>query len=356
MPTYLILVSPSANRVYAGAAASLVRCEVRAMARAAVLGSVDDEAVTEVVLGGVGYVALDAPAPLTEDALRTLSNVSSALAFFERQGELLRPITAYPLDRYPSDLLTIQKYPGKTNEHFTKLLLNVTAMATAYPHKLLTGDLRVLDPLCGRGTTLNQALMYGLSSTGVDLDKKDFEAYTTFLQTWLKRGRFKHAAATGALTLRGVHRGRRFDVTTAPSKTAYAVGDVTKLTYLNTDSTALDDLLAAGSHHVVVADLPYGVQHGSHARGGLDRQPLDLLAAALPGWHRILAPGGALGLAYNRHVVAPTALASLIGAAGLEVIPAPSPDGYRHRVDQSIDRDIVVARKPATSAVATTER
>ena len=41
----------------------------------------------------------------------------------------------------------------------------------------------MLDPLCGRGTTLNQALTYGYDAAGIDLDGKDFEAYSAFLQT-----------------------------------------------------------------------------------------------------------------------------------------------------------------------------
>ena len=42
---------------------------------------------------------------------------------------------------------------------------------------MLTGRLTVFDPLCGRGTTLNQALMYGYDAAGLDVDGKDFEAY-----------------------------------------------------------------------------------------------------------------------------------------------------------------------------------
>ncbi|MGM3262728.1 hypothetical protein ACS22S_27475, partial [Klebsiella pneumoniae] len=69
-----------------------------------------------------------------------------------------------------------------------------------------------------------------------------------------------------------------------------------------------DTLEAAGlyadrSFDAVVTDAPYGVQHGSHARGGaLHRSPLELVRDALPGWLRLLRPGGAVGLAWNTHV------------------------------------------------------
>jgi hypothetical protein len=45
---------------------------------------------------------------------------------------------------------------------------------------------RLLDPVAGRGTTLNRGLMYGLDVAGLDIDGSDFEAYRTFLTTYLK--------------------------------------------------------------------------------------------------------------------------------------------------------------------------
>src|ERR1051326_8038795 len=99
-----------------------------------------------------------------------------------------------PLARYDSDLITIPKYAGKTNEQFTKLVLNLTLLGSAFARRMLDGNLTVFDPLCGRGTTLNQALMYGYDGIGVEIDGKDVEAYKLFLQTWLKRKRLKHTA------------------------------------------------------------------------------------------------------------------------------------------------------------------
>ena len=82
------------------------------------------------------------------------------------------------LARYDSDLITIPKYAGKTNEQFTKLLLNLTILLARRPRRrMLDAQLVVLDPLCGRGTTLNQALMYGYDAIGIEIDGKDVEAY-----------------------------------------------------------------------------------------------------------------------------------------------------------------------------------
>ena len=120
--------------------------------------------------------------------------------------------TLQRLDCLDDDLLTILKYQGKTNELFTKLLLNVTVLASGSAPRMLTDRLRVLDPLCGRGTTLNQVLMYGWHAAGVDVDSADFDAYAAFLPRWLKDKRLKHTATTAKLRRDGRTLGRRLDV------------------------------------------------------------------------------------------------------------------------------------------------
>src|SRR5690606_33941251 len=192
---YLILQLPSANRVYAEDAPRLMRAELAAFSEA--VGGIAD--IDDVELGGLRYVRFTTP-ELTEQRLALLSNASSLYGLFERvQPDLLRPVRIRPLDKFDSDLLTIQKYSGKTNEQFTRLLLNVTCLAMAEPLAMLRRPLHVLDPLCGRGTTLNQAMMYGFDATGVELLERDFEAYERFIKTWLRTKRFKHTAESGQL-------------------------------------------------------------------------------------------------------------------------------------------------------------
>ena len=102
------------------------------------------------------------------------------MALFERDGERLTPVELPRRDRFDDDLLTILKYSGKTNEVFTKLLLNVTVWSGA---PVDGRPLSVLDPMCGRGTTLNQVLMNGWHASGLDLDERDFDAYAAFLRS-----------------------------------------------------------------------------------------------------------------------------------------------------------------------------
>jgi SAM-dependent methyltransferase len=346
MTSYALLVAPSANRVYAQAAPGLTVAELAVLDTTVGQGRLGAVAVTE--LAGVAYVVLDGD--LTPDDLCHLANVSTAMALFEREGDLLRPVALHPLDRFDDDLLTILKYQGKTNELFTKMLLNVTVLSSAAAPRVLTDQLRILDPLCGRGTTLNQALMYGWHAAGVDLDERDVEAYAAFLPTWLKRKRLKHTAGTSRLRREGRMLGRRFRAELAPDKAAWAAGDALTVTVDQADTTAVPEIFRADSFDAIVTDAPYGVQHASRSGDALHRSPLDLLTAALPGWLRVLRPGGAVGIAVNTRTCSRADSLQALADAGLEPLDSEPYRGFEHRVDQAIVRDIVVAlKRPAPS-------
>jgi SAM-dependent methyltransferase len=338
MSAYALLLAPSANRVYADQAARLAVAELAAFRPAL---SADISEISPTRIGGVEYLAFEGE--LSARDVAYLSNLSSAYALFEREGELLRPLEISPLARYDSDLITIPKYAGKTNEQFTKLVLNLTLLASGARDRMLDGHLTVLDPLCGRGTTLNQALMYGYDAVGVEIDGKDVEAYKLFLQTWLKRKRLKHTAELVPVRRQGRRAARRLEVTMAASKDDHKAGAVQKVTVIQGDTTQLDGLIRGGVADVLVADLPYGVAHGSYDdEGGLSRRPLDLLERAVPQWLPLLRPGAALGLSWNTKVARRELAEDILLANGLEIVEQLP---LAHRVDQGIERDVVVARQ-----------
>ncbi|GAA5023716.1 TRM11 family SAM-dependent methyltransferase [Actinopolymorpha pittospori] len=355
MPRYALLVLPATNRVYAEASVGLTRAELGVVAERALDGRLHD--VEETVIGGVPYVGFSTDTPLAAAEIGHLSQLSSMYALFEIAGEpaggpegaatpLLRPVGLTPLDQFDDDLLTIQKYAGKTNELFTKLLLNVTVLASASAPDMLTRKLRILDPLCGRGTTLNQALMYGYDVAGMEIDGKDVEAYSGFLRTWLKRKRIKHQAEFTPIRRERKIIGRRLHVTLAADKAAYKSGETLDLTVVNADTVRARDFFRPRTFDAIVTDAPYGVQHGSHDAGKLSRGPLDLLRAAVPGWVELLRPGGALGMSWNTYVARREDAEEVLAGAGLRVCDSPPFLGFRHRVDQAINRDVVVATKP----------
>jgi SAM-dependent methyltransferase len=298
------------------------------------------------VIGGVPYLRFDAEALGPQD-LAYLANASAAFALFELAGELLRPVPLTPLDKFDDDLVTIPKYPGKTNEQFTKLLLNVTLLSGDSARAMLTGRLRVLDPLCGRGTTLNQVLTYGYDACGLDLDGKDFDAYAGFIRTYLQRKRLKHQMQVNPVRRDRRLVARRMTVSLASSRQRHRAGEVLTLDVVHADTTAAGEFFKPGSFDAIVTDAPYGVQHGSRTVAqGLRRAPLDLLAAAVPVWATLLRPGAALGIAWNTLVAAREQACAVVAQAGLEVLDDGPYANFRHRVDQAIIRDILVARRP----------
>lgn len=344
---------PSANRVYAASAPDLLAAELAVLDRHVLGGTVEDVRVERV--GGVPYLTWAAPEPDTA-ALAHLSRLSAAYALFRLAGDparrLLEPVELPSADLLDDDLVTIPKYTGKTNEAFTALLLNVTLWASDWGPRSHQGGLRVLDPMSGRGTTLSTALLRGHDAAGIEVDARDLDAQGAFLRTWLRRKRLKHTAETVPVRRDGRVLGRRLDVELAVDKQAWKAGERRSLRVVNADTLRAAELYAARSFHAVVTDAPYGVQHGSHASGGLTRSPQGLVEAALPGWLRLLRPGGAVGIAWNTHVAPREELVALLRAAGLEVHDDGPWRRLRHRVDASIDRDVVVGRLPATPDLA----
>jgi len=335
---YAILVSPSANRVYAQQSSALTRAELAVVNEGGLGGEIGE--ITDQTLGSVDYVTFSAP-QLSPRSLAWLSNLSGTLALFRMEGEMLAPLPLARWDRLDSDLVSIQKYSGKTNENFTKLLLNVT-LATA---GLVPGErpLTVLDPLCGRGTTLNQALTYGMNAAGVERDRKDFEAYALFIERYVKDKRLKHDATRGH-----VKGHPKLDLNFALDKARYKAGELLRLSYVSADTHAIAEVFQPRSFDLIVTDAPYGVQHGAHspATESPQRKPLELLRTAVPIWRAVLRSGGALGLSWNTRVAPRAAVSELLSEAGLLVCDSEPYRAFSHYVDSSIQRDLVVARAP----------
>lgn len=326
MSGFALLVRPAANRVFGGDAARLLAAELTAVTGAAA------EVTT---IAGVEYVTFDRP----DVDLRWIAALSSTYALFERDADRLRPVELPKVDRYDDDLVTTQRYVGKTNEAFTKLLVNLALGAAGRTPGDDNGPLRILDPLCGRGTTLNQALTYGADALGIDLDAKDTQQYATFLTTWLQEKRIKHQVDPTA------RKGRRFRVEIGTKGAAHA-GERQLVDVVTGDTTDAPTAFGRNTVDAIVADLPYGVQHGARTTDKLDRRPDELLLTALPAWRAALRPGGAIALSWNTKVLPRDRLVALLGDAGYEVTGIGADGAFAHRVDRTITRDLVVARRP----------
>lgn len=284
-------------------------------------------------LGGVAYVVADVEMLDDHDRV-VLSNLSAGRALFELESNRrLRPIDLAAIAAVPDDIITIQRYGGKTNEQFTHLLFNVTVCNSLAVARRTTRP-RVLDPVAGRGTTLNRALVAGYDALGVERSSSDVEHYRTFLTTWLRNHRIQH-------------RSERERVRKGPAagteRYSWFLRDGPTATMITADTTNTDVVIPAGSVDAIVGDLPYGVRHRSAAAGSdAERSPGALVTDALPAWRRVLRPGAAVGLAWNTKTLPRDELHHMLVDAGLE--PIELARSFAHEVDRSIHRDLIVAR------------
>ncbi|GAA1908590.1 TRM11 family SAM-dependent methyltransferase [Lapillicoccus jejuensis] len=353
MTRLLLLLSPSSNRVYAGTAPGVVAAELQVLAEGRLGAPV--RSVEPVRVAGVDYLAveLDAPDEPTGGegygaTYAALGQLSAAHALFRRVGDdLLAPVGLPRTERLDDDLLTIPKYPGRTNEQFTRALLNVTLAATSWGDQVGRRPFTVLDPLAGRGTTLSWALALGHDAYGVELERREVEAYAAFLTTWLRRKRLKHSIGLNPLRRNGRQVAELLEAFLHPDAEAWKAGQRQHLSLFAADTLRTAELLGRRKVEAVVTDAPYGVAHGSRAGGGgRDRSPADLLAEAVPVWASVLRSGGAMGIAWNTHGLAREDLAAIVTGAGLVVRDEGPWTRLAHRVDAGIHRDVLVAHQP----------
>lgn len=332
MADYVLLPHPGHGRIYLSGAFSAAAAELSAL--------VPEAAVGETVLCGAPAYALSLPRPLTEPQLRALGASSLFYALFQREGALLLPVEPPEWRAMPDGLNAILKYPGKTNERFTRLLVHLAAAAAARLRPVPT----LLDPMCGQGTTLFEAAIRGWNAIGVETLEQPLHKGRVYFESYLKTGRYKHRLREEPIVREGRRLGRFVQADYAPTKDAWQTEDTRFVRFVRGDAAQCGLLLPRGCAELLACDLPYGVQHGAAGREGLRRDAASLTAQCAPGWFSVLRPGSGLALAYNCHTTRRDALAQALAQVGFAVLPPIS--GLAHRVDQAILRDVIQAQKP----------
>lgn len=327
-------ITPQRSMQYASMTEKLAAPELLASPLAPVIQHVEP-----VTLAGQRYLLVDLDEagnghPQPEAVLARLGATSEAYQYFESIGEMpgpfLRPLDCAWTPFVPLEMAEARRYKGKTNEIFTRVLLNVAIFAGAFREQV-TGRLRILDPLAGGCTTLFLALAAGYDAFGVEHQKQDVESSALFLRQFLQ--------GEGIPFKERDERSRR-----AGRRYIFEIGHKgdTRYLVLAQGETAQADIhlqeVPGGPHmHAIVADLPYGIHHFGEIAG--------LLKGALPAWERLLLPGGALALAWNAtRIKRQEMVACIEQTASLRVLNDPPYTLLEHRVDRVIKkRDIVVA-------------
>ncbi len=346
---YVILLAPSANRVYTERAVELSVAELE------ILGGDAVSDVHPIEIAGIPYLTAESERPEAE-MTDLMARLSTCWAIFESTAETLRPVRRPDHDRFDDDLVGIPKYPGKTNEQFTRLMINIAAAsaprlapwsAPGNSAERTGGSLSLLDPMCGRGTTLSLGLTLGFDVAGVDVDLKAIEAHTAFLKTYLRRKRLKHRCELSPVRRDGKSIGRRLDAEIESGRQPDERRQ--QLTVFSGDTRDSAALFGKRRFDLVVTDAPYGIVHGSRSAGGgrsrgdRRRSPTSLLEEAIGVWAGQLKGGGALAVSWNTYGMSREDLSAVAESAGLRPLTTGPYLSLSHRVDSSIHRDLFVA-------------
>ncbi|NLI20516.1 MAG: hypothetical protein GX418_03125 [Clostridiales bacterium] len=335
---FALLVKSHANARYAQSLLKLAARESECLLSALGIRA----RVTVETIAGTPFLMLETEA-LGEEAWAHLSRHSAVSLAAVRNGEWLRPLTLRPPAYLEPDLAQVLKYKGKTNADFTSMMLNCARSASAFA--LSREPLSVLDPLCGKGTTLFCALQQGDCAVGIETDEKAVREADVYVQRYLQYHRYKHRREEKSLTLRkgGAAKEVRFTLSDTPEH--YKNGDTVSLRLIRGDTALADEIVGSGGVHLIVGDLPYGVQHAPKENRTVDSLE-GLLRRALPAYRRALLPGGALALAFNTYTLPRENLVAAMKQSGLIPLTEPPFDDFSHWVEQAVNRDLVIARNP----------
>ncbi len=261
------------------------------------------QAVTPITLAGQAYLlaTIDAEQLAKQQAvLSRLGATSETYEYFERIGEvegpLLRPVEPEFISFVPAEMAEIRRYKGKTNEVFSRVLLNIALFAGAYSSHI-TERLRILDPLAGGGTILFLALAAGYDAFGIELGRHDIETTAVFVRQYLHSEHIPFKERDERRTI-----GHRYQFDIGPKKDSrllvLAHGDAAQA------NLHMQEVPGGPRMHAIVGDLPYGIQHFGEIA--------ILLHEALPVWETMLLPGGTLALAWNATRIERTHMVNLL--------------------------------------------
>lgn len=332
---YTILLWPHANVRYRNETQKLAEAELAIMLGRVAPGV--EFASAECM--GMPALELNSDEPLSEACFAALQGHSLLYGLFERRGDgALMPVCGREKPYLGEDLPGILKYKGKTNEMFTQLLVNAALYSADF--RSAQGQIRLLDPMCGRATTLFVGANRGWNCTGADLDKNDLKEAEQFFKRYLEYHRYKHAIERSSLTVQGRKPANSVQFTFADSPEHFKQKQTASVKLVNADATATRETFGAKAFHMIVCDLPYGVQHASHG-GSLEQ----LLAKVLPGWREALVPGGTIAVSFNSQTLKTATVHACMEQAGLEPLTEGPYQQFSHWVEQAVTRDIAVCRR-----------
>ncbi len=339
MTKYAILLNPGHNRVYYQESQKLSLSEL-GIAASLILPGCDNIALEPIA--GNYYCTFETPQKLGYDELSVMSALSFMFALFEMvsdSGRLcLVPVKIPATGFVEDDITTILKYKGKTNELFTKLLVNIAALCAGARE-----GANLLDPMAGKGTTLFEGMTRGFNVCGIEQSKQSSHEGSVFIKKYLEQKRIKHISKSRTINNSAKKAiGKAVSFEYALTKEDFKSGITKQFELIHGDASLADKYYKTKYFDMIVTDLPYGVQHFGKA-DKTSRNPQQLLRTCLPSWKKVLKNDGIAVMSFNTNVIKKQTISDMLTQEAFEILYPKIP--FEHFVDNSIQRDLIIAKK-----------
>ena len=328
MKRFALLISPRAKSAYFN--------DYLEVAKAELAWLFPDLAVEHLKIAEMDFLLL----AVAEDCLPALARLSCVYGIFEQRSEQedgqLLPLAVTTDFDLNEDFVFGSKFKGKTNETLTQMLMNVGLASIEYDD---ISKVKLLDPMCGRATTLLWGMRYGISGKGIEQESKALADIEQNVKKWCKVHKQKHHFKDGFV---GGSSGKQ-SKSKSKSKQGknkfidFSANDAT-MRIITGDSVDTASLLKSDKFDLIISDIPYGIQHFTTSK---TRNPLAVLEECAKGWSEVLKKKGVIVLAFNSYIPKRAELISAFCRHNLEVLEFSAP----HRMSESIVRDIVIFKK-----------
>ena len=347
MHQYVIMRNPGQNRVYYKQS---IQLSIAELGIACADFQIECGKIELMSIAGIDYLSFECSEQLSDNELDIISRLSFAFALFELKEEqgkkLLLPIKKSDYEYVDPKISSILKYSGKTNRLFTRMMINIAILSSNFSYE---DSIKLLDPVVGKGTTLFEGLIYGFDVSGIEIGKNPVKDTCLYLKKYLETDKYKHSYVKGRIPNKDkTKEAFRHHFEFALNKEDYKSNKNRDVNIVVGNCIYADEYFKNKSFHIIVGDLPYGITHGNKAKNQnetITRNPVELLKASLPSWHRVLKTGGVVVLAWNTFVVSHERMTAVFEENGFTVFKENYYSQFEHRVDNSIKRDIIIARK-----------
>ncbi len=275
------------------------------------------------------------------DILDKISELSFVLGIFEQKKELLKPIAKTNIEFVNNNISSLLKYSGKTNEYFTKLMINIAANLIDKNE-----NINLLDPICGKGTSLYEGLIKGYNCYGIEIASKVVEEIFIFLKKFLEKERYKFNSKKEKFS--GENKSFKAEKFIFEINKNKENKDFKHFEVVSANTFFTDKIYKKSFFDIIVGDLPYGVKHSNisnEKQSSFTRNPKELLEKSLDSWKNVLNENGILVISWNTFLLKREDFKNLLTSKGFKVIENENLLSFEHRVDQAINRDIIVAKK-----------